>query len=1076
MDVAWLDAALRGDVTWIEAHADQLAGTRDENGETALMLATRRSDIPLIQALIGREARLQNDEGCTALMLAALADNGRACAILAPHEADVVLADGRDALILAAQVGNLDAIHELVQVCCLIHDCNQLTALDHSTNEGHLDSVRLIVRAYDITPEELEYCIIIADERNYTAISTYLHQVLSGEAPNDQSVFVSNMANDTLESGSAMPTPVGIGQEALPEQLTNSFANGASRARLLRFIDELQAEIDALREENAAQRQQLMRLIDSGMPATPSTHNNSICAHRRMLDEICADTTIGDDADSPSGVTRPPDNPFALRPPQSAEALLAQKDDEIRMLKAINDELRLTLQETSFAAMYAYRHSESSDRTVELSGRASDPQRSPGVNLSSRISELDSPSRFTRGDIREGSTTGEAGMYRIPYPGAPQAGSAATPVLDQNLPVTALSVVSQASSSSLRPNTTAKGRLTASGVRRSTHGFNTELSLKLTQVPPLLSASFGGVCTVSTPSTRAIGDSIQGASGIVSTPQAFSTVSKRVLPSRTPRRSLSTHNRPEPRLRMGMGLERHSSREDEIAVATDNQSWDHLEHRRVSHLAEPSIIAPTQEDFDGDRSAPEVFIQNDYSSLLRGKEEELERLRNLLQDHSSLLQSICYDLDVRSYIHYVNTSQPASTVSFLRMSQGSVGNTSLQGRFFAQFAGNSQIADYPTPGQVNLPLNEFDPLELPLSSEAVDSLLSEGGLEKYATSLRADYSGPNGFDLGRILRDLTMLKYSTSPRQSPVTTFTEARSIVHELAPTPNGEATAKTVLTPYSAGALLMNLSPKRAAVTTRCVTPLMSAVCARSLDDVRANLHYAGRRNEAGETALMMAVELAFTEAVSLLIEKEAGVVSKQGTTALMIAIQMNNLSVAKLLRKAEGLPTDRLNGRDGMTTELMLAAEANDIVGVFCYLDSQVRMVDAYGRTALWYAASAARFEAARLLYKREAGVVGHRGETALMIAACVGSGSIVRLLAHREAQNVGLCEPNIGEPHTALMCAAYNGHVACAQILTPLEHAILTPSGRGALEFAAAPRPTVPEAVRNEIIALIQSFSE
>lgn len=1204
-DTEWFHAVASGNVHLVGAYVSKYAHTRDANNETGLMVATRASALPVIRILAEYEACLVNNDGCTALMLAAMSDNGKLCGILAEYEADAVLPDGRDALILAAQIGNLEAMHELVKVCNLIQDCNQLTALDHSTNEGHLDCVRVLIRSYEITLEEINYCIVIAEERHYTAIYNYLQKVRDGDMSDDPSFFDATFTHDTITGDTTMDEPS-------PGDHTGSYysntmnasnltggINGVSKARLMKLIESLQGEIADLRQQNADQRDQLMRYIEK-IPTTPlaretSTRNSSICYPHRVLDEVKFNVAADEDLTSPSIDLsyHVGENPFMISRVVSqapVEDILAEKDEEIRRLRAINDDLRLTIQNANFAKYQNNHHSISpADKTeLDLSGRpidspvSQDHHSQPLVrdNMDSPVN-LHQPTELSKTDfVRKISFSAFQPIY-----GA-QANSSASFTISPSI------ITSRRDERpyNLNSNQSNNGAIGLDGTGTFLHHqqrkskprpysghssnavFNTELSLKLTQVPPLLNNTFGeqrndpfSASTELCPSNN---------SSLIGTPNHINHSflrRKKSLPQRTPRKS-SEANYKETR-----SVNFDSNRTSEVMDAPDIdmpdfpieaasstlgtrkgvlrknirrsesfrvESRDSYEVRNDALAARPRIFSANPKYKVRSRTprntmhlrpkteASEICIYEDlddsfveyilpsYDRLLRKKSEEIERLQTMAEELATSLSSACHLLRLNqeataSFIHNTaNNSQHGNVYSFLRISQTSQPTASVQhlkpsapreseadGFIIGDYSVSikSGFSPYTKPtsdcrdGKLTQSVDEGKSLITNISAQDLHDFLIANGLRGYLTDLSNDFIENGQFSLATALRELTKLKYVKA--ESPAKRFSVYRSpsqytgegtakpsygslsypplLAAELpaSPLPSGP---KDITTPLSTGQINHLKEVRQDHVASRYTTPLMVAVSEKDLNGVLTNIQYAGIVNDFGETALMIAVDLSFIDAVKVLVGEEAGIVSGAGLTALQLALQTNNLKIADILKEKEGVPSDNLIMESGKQTDLMYAAEDNNLVNVYCFSPIQARLQDMNGRTALMYAAAASRFEAARLLYKLEFGMRGNRGETALMAAAYAGSGSIARLLVSKEAKCMGFYEPEILEEHSALMIAAYNGHVACVRILAQLEHSLVTPSGNNVLTFAERPKHTVPEATKHEVISILQGY--
>lgn len=264
---------------------------------------------------------------------------------------------------------------------------------------------------------------------------------------------------------------------------------------------------------------------------------------------------------------------------------------------------------------------------------------------------------------------------------------------------------------------------------------------------------------------------------------------------------------------------------------------------------------------------------------------------------------------------------------------------------------------------------------------------------------------------------------------------------------------------------------------------TPLMHAITTGNTDEINSNLAYAGYHTTNGTTALMLAVEYNNIHAIKLLSRIEARMIRESGETALAIALAKGNLAAAKILTDTEGLNITGINRTDGITTELMRAAADNNLIAVWCYLPVQGGLHDQEGCTALMYAARKGCVEAARLLCDKEARAQSKRGETALMFAAIEGNMEMARMLKDREwgmydihgttalmfaaqynrPQIVSLLidkEARMltkrihehGAGFCALMAAAHYGNIECAKLLLSKEADMKQPSGKTALSYA------------------------
>lgn len=237
---------------------------------------------------------------------------------------------------------------------------------------------------------------------------------------------------------------------------------------------------------------------------------------------------------------------------------------------------------------------------------------------------------------------------------------------------------------------------------------------------------------------------------------------------------------------------------------------------------------------------------------------------------------------------------------------------------------------------------------------------------------------------------------------------------------------------------------------------TPLMLAVLKGQNSDVQKNLQYAGRFNRDGVTALMIAAMRNNLEAAQLLVQYEKGLTTADGSTALCLALLKGNMPVAKFLTAYEGLDFSYVSSKGRRFTELMQAADEDNIVAVWCLIPHQGGLRDEEGFTALMYSVQAGHYEVARILYELEGRVRNTNGETALMLAAASGFTRIANMLMIKEAGE----RDNQGR--TALMRAAIYNHGDVIRLLLQKEGGIQDSRGETALMFAA--KANNPDAVR------------
>lgn len=190
---------------------------------------------------------------------------------------------------------------------------------------------------------------------------------------------------------------------------------------------------------------------------------------------------------------------------------------------------------------------------------------------------------------------------------------------------------------------------------------------------------------------------------------------------------------------------------------------------------------------------------------------------------------------------------------------------------------------------------------------------------------------------------------------------------------------------------------------------TPLMLAIYNNDINELNKCIYMAGQTNNDGNTALMLAALMNRSKLIPALVEKEAMMKRHDGETALTLALREEHYQAAKILREYEGTPlsvpleyTNKVENKIERFTELIQAAEEDDIVAVWSYLEIQHGLRDEDGRTALMHAAECDSVESLTILIPYEQRLGDVKGMTALMYAAIHGNDDCVKLLRKYEAR--------------------------------------------------------------------------
>ncbi|EET00940.1 Serine/threonine-protein kinase NEK [Giardia duodenalis] len=241
----------------------------------------------------------------------------------------------------------------------------------------------------------------------------------------------------------------------------------------------------------------------------------------------------------------------------------------------------------------------------------------------------------------------------------------------------------------------------------------------------------------------------------------------------------------------------------------------------------------------------------------------------------------------------------------------------------------------------------------------------------------------------------------------------------------------------------------------------PLIKAVHEDNLFKVYCLLQTQARITDSkGRTALMHAAILNKCRCIEFLAEVEANMRCNRNYTALSYACICENEEAARLLLKWESIDQSHYSSLGNRKTELMVAAENDDVGAVRC-LRSQRRLQNTDGTFALYLAVEKNNVHCVRLLIK-EQDLRTNEGKTAYQRAlelkhyncayAIAIAGNHVILDDAKNTQLMLGCERmdyrtvnkfkaqaglENSEGRTALMIAAENGFVEAVQLLKDAE---------------------------------------
>lgn len=224
-------------------------------------------------------------------------------------------------------------------------------------------------------------------------------------------------------------------------------------------------------------------------------------------------------------------------------------------------------------------------------------------------------------------------------------------------------------------------------------------------------------------------------------------------------------------------------------------------------------------------------------------------------------------------------------------------------------------------------------------------------------------------------------------------------------------------------------------------------------------------GIQDNSGNTALFVLSgsrsALDSQDLLKRLLPVELKTKNRKGETCLLTAVRHDNLPLATLLLKAMKpvAPQSTTISQKNRRTELMIAAELNDIDGVYYLKAYQAGITDERGRTALMLALERGNIDIATVLVTCEAGAVDAKGSTALMRCCAMPRKSAfkerqIEALGKTLAMQKGEVGIVNSEGFCALSIAIETGRTALAHMLYEREKECLSKSDLTPLMIAAA----------------------
>lgn len=1204
---SWFQAATTGNLEVIQALKEQCSGLRNEDGETALMLAVRNNAMNIVEVLLNSEARLTNEDGYTALLIAAEENNSFACSVLLAEEKDICLSDNSDALILATEAGSMDAICILAPGWPVRRTTEGIAAIDIASNESNLKAVNLLLQGQDLTREDIEKAILHANEDDsnydniYAALRGYLASLDARSSTPGRDVPVElsdyDLAPDSIEYCPSLPhgslplaysaldnTDVAMTKISLEDSdditkaiLMPGTVTPISQQINADLLDVTPTEqrgqidiIDALEADVSSDEVQPdptdfceeKRLSEGLTSSTVFQLTNMIQEHNPMEELVkiidCKDAeiqqlrllidTLQNKNVTDTTLSHLPDYcatqevlEFPTEPPVAISATTSIALNTIDMLKSRVTELESKLGECSSVREHADIETQYSPETIvfnttadqavlcaveqadeclscSMEAPASDEVEQlvlKNAKLSARLQQAESEvmalSRHLIDAIDAGADT-ESDLILQDFAHRERklvdAYVSQIEKLQTNMDLF-IGIQKRKAKESEAYFHAQLEEITEqnAAANRAMQNLNSQIETYQSELQELR-----GTIAYLNEENTALSDALKLArvaheqTSAETAPSAINIITTSITVQTDPIStidSLSIHD-PAPESVSTNTMDMCEPPKCAIQKDLDGDMLNAI----LNHALCPTDY-PQSQDTVLLAITPELEVtaNNVFQAItwLYNESEQKERRLSELAERLTLITNVCDNLSAElkeKYNLMLNLSPDDTagyTIAYIEPPL-SLKKTHAEGP-----DNLDSLVLQPIPPLDKSNSLTASPEHLPLHGDA-HSLLQVEDLEvpnlskverpskSIEISFDKDLSASPPVHLQIPLISVNRAEKKANLKPKPVDNIpmsveddnvslmlpsvhageflaTKLKQIGSDISPTTT-HADRIDMQRAHDLHERALQLShettsphPRREEETVPRIdqysyngddTPLIIAVLKGQNSEIRKYLQYAGRFNKDGVTALMIAAMRNNLEAVQLLVDYEKGLTTADGSTALCLALLKGNMPVAKFLTAYEGLDFSYVSSKGRRFTELMQAADEDNVVSVWCLIPHQGGLRDEEGFTALMYAVQAGHYEVARILYDLEGRVKNTNGETALMLAAASGFTRIANMLMIKEAGE----RDNQGR--TALMRAAIYNHGDVIRLLLQKEGGIQDSRGETALMFAA--KANNPDAVR------------
>ncbi|ESU36889.1 Ankyrin repeat protein [Giardia duodenalis] len=979
----WFDAIVSRDYHTVQEGISLFAGTQNADGLTGLMLAVQNDDPKMVRLLVEQEAKLTNNDGDNALMLAAKLDVSSCIPILLPYLSDCRRDDSVTPLMVAAEAGSIHALRVLFFHYGNESDNMGLTALDYASRAGHHECVESLLHECPFDTSTRMVAAENAQANGHDSLALYIMNV-TDKKDSDASAIEALAADKDAEIERL---------QALLQELegrNSELVVNLSSAR--DEVVELKEQRDTLTGQEECLRREVQELTDK---LSDATHQVA-----ELLEKNGQQNSI--------------DDLSAQLAEQSAiqEKLQAEVND----LRAENDQLLCTLKNTENTLVdtenrLANKTLEHGEKSAELDAKQIEivALQEALRDAKDKCNALEQKLEETEQSLKkENMFKAIADIESAIGNNVTQNESNEAELSDLRQERDELQMQVETQETQLKLLKGKLDRLTAKNesLEQKYQSLNLEFRLQseqLSETKDLLRITEKKLHSATSAQPRPGSTKDEGnhteshhcatlENVRTETPDAEAAVHK----------SFSSHGGTDSMLVKSGLIDMNVPPARSVGIDLEKET-DTVENRQ-QHINELKIVEDCLQRTIDEKK--QILAALD-SSLAHSKSQEsaLKKQKKQLDNVVNRLETLEKENEKMKKAAKV---QPSAISRNVRSVSAAAKVVAAIARITEEETFNHDIvvkALVDTTTKLEEQIDELAEENEKLKHELTNAIGGELQMveDKRGSAANASRNSVRSSSKSRSRSSASSSKHVSSSHKSSQKTSKVSASHHIEFYDTDNHVAPK---LEERSKGALKMTfgLSGEQASALLEArlatYTPLMRAIMKGKASDIEANLEYAGQVAPDGKTALMLAAEYNRVSSVSLLLEKEAGIKDSSGQMAIHIALHRGHYEVAEKLRKAEGLEVEPIERVNGTRTQLMSAAENNDVYAVWSLIPTQGALQDAEGITALMLAAGAGHKQIVALLIGSEAKIQTAWGTTALMWACQFGHIDCVRMLIPKE----------------------------------------------------------------------------